>query len=80
MRDINFQYGYGGSLYVGFYQSTAPDNPDFTGDYDRLRSPGIYKILKLEAGTGKETVFSCHSMGFPFVIPCKRRKESNLFL
>lgn len=64
----NLQYGRQGDLYVGLWKGTAKHDDTFTGDYDKLSSPGVYRILKLRPGRQEKEIFRCETMGIPQVV------------
>lgn len=66
--EINLQYVWNGAVYVGA-ASSDPKDETFTGDYDKLTSPGTYRIIKLQPGKKPKEIFRTRTMGYPQVIP-----------
>lgn len=65
---INLQYVWNGAVYAGAFVSD-PKDKTFTGDYDKLTSPGTYRIIKLQPGKKPKEIFRAKTMGYPQAIP-----------
>lgn len=66
--EVNLQYVWNGAVYVGAVFSD-PKDETFTGDYDKLTSPGTYRIIKLQPGKKPKQLFCSRTMGYPQAIP-----------